>query len=135
MTVLLARTRGPSRPSRTSSPSPGPTIPVETWDGTFDRSRAHLDHRADPTRARRILGTELRYIDHPSFDDPGAHDAILAPMPAPDVVRAPRRTEASAKLYDGSFSLEVRGDPGAGTTAAIRIPLEGCERPAVREVL
>jgi two-component system, LytTR family, sensor kinase len=40
-----------------------------------------------------------------------------------------------AKLYDGSFSLEVRGDPGAGTTAAIRIPLEGCERPAVREVL
>jgi two-component system, LytTR family, sensor kinase len=39
-----------------------------------------------------------------------------------------------AKLYDGSFSLEVRGDPGAGTTAAIRIPLEGCERPAVREV-
>jgi two-component system, LytTR family, sensor kinase len=40
-----------------------------------------------------------------------------------------------AKLYDGSFSLEVRGDPGAGTTAAIRLPLEGCERPAVREVL
>ena len=40
-----------------------------------------------------------------------------------------------AKLYDGSFSLEVRGDPGAGTTAAIRIPLEGCERPAVREEL
>jgi hypothetical protein len=39
-----------------------------------------------------------------------------------------------AKLYNGSFSLEVRGDPGAGTTAAIRIPLEGCERPAVREV-
>jgi two-component system, LytTR family, sensor kinase len=40
-----------------------------------------------------------------------------------------------AKLYDASFSLEVRGGPGAGTTAAIRIPLEGCERPAVREEL
>jgi two-component system LytT family sensor kinase len=39
------------------------------------------------------------------------------------------------KLYDRSFSLEVRGDPGAGTIAAIRLPLEGCERPAVREVL
>jgi two-component system LytT family sensor kinase len=39
-----------------------------------------------------------------------------------------------AKLYNGSFSLEVRSDPGAGTTAAIRIPLEGCERLAVREV-
>jgi two-component system LytT family sensor kinase len=39
-----------------------------------------------------------------------------------------------AKLYDRSFSLEIRGEPGAGTRAAIRIPLEGCERPAVREV-
>jgi two-component system, LytTR family, sensor kinase len=36
-----------------------------------------------------------------------------------------------AKLYDTSFSLEVRGDPEAGTTAAIRIPLEGCERRAM----
>jgi two-component system, LytTR family, sensor kinase len=40
-----------------------------------------------------------------------------------------------AKLYDRSFSLEVRGNPGAGTIAAIRLPLEGCERSAVREVL
>jgi two-component system LytT family sensor kinase len=40
-----------------------------------------------------------------------------------------------AKLYDASFSLEVRGGPGAGTTAAIRLPLEGCERPAVTEEL
>ena len=30
-----------------------------------------------------------------------------------------------ARLYDRSFSLEVRGDPGAGTTASIRIPLDG----------
>ena len=30
-----------------------------------------------------------------------------------------------AKLYDRSFSLEVRGDPSAGTTASIRIPLDG----------
>ena len=33
-----------------------------------------------------------------------------------------------AKLYDRSFSLEVRGTPGAGTIAAIRLPLAGCER-------
>jgi hypothetical protein len=98
MTVLLVRTRGPSRPRRTSGPSPGPSIPVETWDGTFDRSRAHLDRRADTARARRILGTEIRYIDHPSFHDPGARDAILATMPGPDVARAPRRTEVSAGL-------------------------------------
>jgi two-component system sensor histidine kinase LytS len=29
-----------------------------------------------------------------------------------------------AGLYDGSFSLEVRGDPDSGTTAEIRIPFE-----------
>ncbi|HEY2153983.1 MAG TPA: histidine kinase [Isosphaeraceae bacterium] len=40
-----------------------------------------------------------------------------------------------ARLYDGAFALEVRGEPGGGTTATIRIPLVGRERPAVREVL
>ena len=43
-------------------------------------------------RARRILGMELIYIAHPSFDDPGAHDAILAPLPAPARSQAPPRT-------------------------------------------
>jgi RNA polymerase primary sigma factor len=31
-------------------------------------------------RARRILGKKLRFVDHPSFDDPAARDAILAPI-------------------------------------------------------
>ena len=31
-------------------------------------------------RADRILGRALKYIDHPSFDDPTARDAILAPL-------------------------------------------------------
>jgi RNA polymerase primary sigma factor len=36
--------------------------------------------RSDPIgRARRILGTRLRYVDHAGFDDPSARDAILAP--------------------------------------------------------
>src|SRR5262249_35990696 len=30
-------------------------------------------------RARRILGTRLKYIDHAGFDDPNPRDAILAP--------------------------------------------------------
>jgi RNA polymerase primary sigma factor len=109
MSVLLVRTRGPSRPRRTPGPSPGPSIPVETGDGTFDRSRAHHDHPADAIRALRLLGTELAYIDHPSFDDPGARDAILAPMPAPDVAQAPRRTDAAAGLppYLASLYHEV----------------------------
>jgi RNA polymerase primary sigma factor len=109
MSVLLVKTCSPLRPMRTSGPSPGPSIPFETGDGTCAWPRAHLDHRADTTRARRILGTELRYIDHPSFDDPSAHDAILAPMPAPDVARAPRRTEASVKLPPYLASLYHEG--------------------------
>jgi len=31
-------------------------------------------------RARRIRGTKLRYINHASFDDPAARDAILGPL-------------------------------------------------------
>jgi RNA polymerase primary sigma factor len=96
MTALLVRTRDPSRPWRTSGPSPGPTIPVEARGATSDR-------------ARRILGAEIRYIPHPSFDDPGARDAILAPMPAPDLAPAPRRAEAPAGLppYLASLYHEV----------------------------
>jgi RNA polymerase primary sigma factor len=37
--------------------------------------------RLGPTaRARPVIGTRLKYIDHPSFDDPAARDAILAPI-------------------------------------------------------
>jgi RNA polymerase primary sigma factor len=101
MTALLVRTRGPSRPWRTS----GPSIPVEARDGTFDRSRAHHDNPADAIRARRLLDAEIQYIDHPSFDDPSARDAILAPTPGPDVAQAPRRTEVSAGLLPYLASL------------------------------
>ena len=31
-------------------------------------------------RARRAASPRLKYIDHPSFDDPTARDAILAPL-------------------------------------------------------
>jgi RNA polymerase primary sigma factor len=60
-------------------------------------------------RARQILGTEHRYIDHPSFDDPRARDAILAPMPASDVAQVPRRTKASAGLPPYLASLYDEG--------------------------
>jgi RNA polymerase primary sigma factor len=42
-------------------------------------------------RTRRILGIELTYIAHPSFDDPGARDTILEPLPEPDGGSATRR--------------------------------------------
>ena len=64
---------------------------------------AHLiSHRSSPSecsaarvgtteRARRIIGTRLKYIAHSSFDDPTARDAILAPLTdsADDQVSAP----------------------------------------------
>jgi hypothetical protein len=92
MTALTLGTLGLSQPGRAVGRSPGPSLSIVTRDGTAGPARAHHDHPADTIRARRLLGTEIRYIDHPSFDDPGAHDAIVAPMPAPDVARAPRRT-------------------------------------------
>ena len=60
-------------------------------------------------RARRILGTELTYIAHPSFDDPSAHDAILAPAPAAVDVKAPGRIKPAA--YRDSFLGDFRGAP------------------------
>ena len=59
-------------------------------------------------RTRRILGLELTSIAHPSFDDPGARDAILAPMPASDVAKV-RRTRASAGLPPYLASLYHEG--------------------------
>ncbi len=38
--------------------------------------------QADIDRARRLLAADLTYVPHPIFDDPSAHDAILAPSPA-----------------------------------------------------
>jgi RNA polymerase primary sigma factor len=67
----------------------------------------HLDHSADAIRARRLLGTELRYIAHPSFDDPEAHDAIRAPMPESDVAQVRRiRTSAGLPPYLASLYHE-----------------------------
>ena len=58
-------------------------------------------------RARRILGMELTYIAHPSFDDPSAHEAILAPAPEPVRVEAPERTKPAA--YRESYLAGSRG--------------------------
>jgi hypothetical protein len=60
-------------------------------------------------RAGRILGMELTSIAHPSFDDPAARDAILAPMPTPEVAQAPRRTRVPAGLPPYLASLYHEG--------------------------
>ena len=49
-------------------------------------------------RARRIIGTRLKYIDHPSFDDPTAREAILAPLTDTADDQMSRRPEPSVRL-------------------------------------
>ena len=43
--------------------------------------KTRKSRKADIERARRLLATKLTYVAHPSFDDPSAHDSILAPSP------------------------------------------------------
>jgi RNA polymerase primary sigma factor len=47
--------------------------------------KTRKSRKADIERARRLLATKLTYIAHPSFDDPSAHDAILAPSPGIEI--------------------------------------------------
>src|SRR4051812_22933546 len=44
-------------------------------------SKSRSPGEADIERARRLLAADLTYVAHPSFHDPGARDAILAPAP------------------------------------------------------
>jgi RNA polymerase primary sigma factor len=43
--------------------------------------KTRKSRKADIERARRLLATKLPFVAHPIFDDPSAHDAILAPLP------------------------------------------------------
>jgi RNA polymerase primary sigma factor len=43
------------------------------------KPRSRRPRKADLGRARRLLAADLTYVAHPSFDDPAARDAILAP--------------------------------------------------------
>jgi RNA polymerase primary sigma factor len=89
---------GSSRGRQTeAAPTPG----LKIFEPKPRKSR-----KADIERARRLLAAKLTYIAHPSFDDPTARDAILAPSPtagdpepdsAPDV-RFPSR-EREAHLF------------------------------------
>ena len=68
-------------------------------------------------RARRILDIGLTYIPHPSFDDPGARDAILGPEPDPVDGDAPRKIEPA--VYRDS---DLADDRGARACRASRRP-------------
>ena len=65
--------------------------------GVFEHSAQADRHQLAPHRpsggsdARGVFGTRIEYVAHPSFDDPDARDAILAPMPGPSADGAERR--------------------------------------------
>ena len=61
---------------------------------------------AGKSDALRLLGARIEYIPHPSFDDPDARNAILAPMPGPTADAAKRRAEASDGLSPGFAGLD-----------------------------
>ena len=83
MTVLLVEAPLKLQPPRILSRSRSPSPSAEREETKFLGSGSCVDLSADSIRARRILETEIQYIDHPSFVDPGARDAILSPMPEP----------------------------------------------------
>jgi RNA polymerase primary sigma factor len=65
---------------------------------------------APAARARRILGTRLTYVDHPTFEDPTAREEILAPLTLTDDDSAShqsqtpkRRAALPADRSGGSF--------------------------------
>jgi RNA polymerase primary sigma factor len=60
-------------------------------------------------RARRLLAADLTYVHNPSFDDPGAHHAILAPEPEPVDVPAPGPIKPAA--YRDSYLSGYSGAP------------------------
>ena len=55
-------------------------------------------------RARRAASPRLKYIDHPSFDDPTAGDAILAPLTDTVEDRVSRRLQSPGWLNRGPAS-------------------------------
>jgi RNA polymerase primary sigma factor len=64
-------------------------------------SKSLSSRKADIARARRLLAAKLSYVAHPSFDDPNAHDAILASSaefgtPASDRIPVSRDSNADS---------------------------------------
>jgi RNA polymerase primary sigma factor len=87
---------------------PGPSLAIVNRDGTVDRPASYRDHPADTSRAAALLATRIEYVADPSFDDPDAGDALLAPMPGP-AAEAPRHPKAAAGLPPYLASLYFEG--------------------------
>ncbi len=93
---------GPAAPSGRGGQATGrPTGP-----SILSKSRGAGE--AGSERIRRLLAADLAYVSHPSFEDPGARDAILAPVPG---YETPWPDRAEAPLGAGAVSPSVDGFP------------------------
>jgi RNA polymerase primary sigma factor len=106
--ILYPRANGPS-PEDLEMPAAGSPLDRQA-DGERSRgrrifeSKSRRSRKAHIERARRLLAADLTYIAHPSFDDPGAHDAILAPSPGVEIPGQDR-----APVSHGSDTDSSRG--------------------------
>ena len=93
----------------TAGPPPGRQAAAEPVPGPRTCSpKSRKARKSDVERARRLLAAVPSFIDHPSFDDPSARDAILAPSPGIEP--------------HGPDGTPVTGDVGAGSSRDTRIP-------------
>jgi RNA polymerase primary sigma factor len=82
--------------------SPGET-PFEPFDGSPQgRSRALTEERA-----RRLLEAKIKFVPHPSFDDPAMHPVILGPAPTSSGGRAAPRVSAPTSRSPYLAGLDV----------------------------
>jgi RNA polymerase primary sigma factor len=84
--VILSPRWEPTSPEDLEGPIAGSPRVRQTEGGALPglrifESKPRGSRKADIGRARRLLAGDLTYIAHPSFDDPSARDAILAPLP------------------------------------------------------
>ncbi len=73
-------------------------VSAEVLTVQFGRTRSSVYRILNEMRARQLLDHRIEAMPHPSFDDPTAWPAILAPMPEVADGRPPRRTKAPKGL-------------------------------------
>ena len=83
-------------------------VPIQVLAEMFGQTRSGILRAINETRARRLLGVEIRYVPHPDFEDPSRHEEILGPNPPAD--DAPRRFAAGAG-YEGELA-RLAGEAG-----------------------
>jgi RNA polymerase primary sigma factor len=109
MTALLLEVPHSFRPPRIFGRGGNPSPSSEREQAKSERSRSRADTHANSIRARRILETEIEYVSHPSFNDPGARDEILSPLPEPTQGKGTRRSKPPAGM--SSYLTGIWGAP------------------------